>query len=85
MRNTTRSRPSVRDAARTSRRDLRILLLIAGVAVVILLAARSGSISAADQGPPDEAVSEQQLPALREFNPSEEISADQAIAFPVDI
>jgi hypothetical protein len=85
MRRTTRSRPSVRDAARTSRRDLRVLLLIAGVAVAILLVARSGSIAAADQEPADEATTEQQLPALREFDPSEEISADQAIAFPVDI
>jgi len=85
MKRPTRSRRSIRDAARTSRRDLRVLLLIAGVAVVLLLVARSESTAAADREPPGEATTEQQLPSLREFDPSEEISADHAIAFPVDI
>ena len=85
MKRETPSRRSVRDAARTSRRDLRILLLIAGIAVVVLLVARPGSTSAADQEAPPDAAAEEHVPSLEKFHPSEEISADRAIDFPVDI
>ena len=76
-----RRRPTVRDAARASRRDLRILLLIAAVFLGIFLVVQPGSGSAEAPAPPPE----DHESALEEFDPTEKISADRAIAFPVDI
>ena len=71
----------MRDAARTSRRDLRILLIIAGVLLGVFLVVQPGRGSAEAEAPP----AEDQDSALEEFDPTEKISADRAIAFPVDI
>lgn len=78
MRRRPKRRISVREAARRSRRDLRILLAITAAAVGVFLIAQPGR-GAQEQEEP--AVDER----LKEFKPTEEISADRAIAFPVDI
>ncbi len=81
MRRHERKRKTIRDAARASRRDLRILLLIAGAVGGFFLIAQPGR--GADQtGEAADPVTDERL---KEFAPSEEISADRAIAFPVDI
>ena len=76
----------LRQAARRSRRDLRILLLIAMVTAAIAVGLGAGSSSARQETPePDPAAEEATREALEEFAPTEQISADRAIAFPVDI
>ena len=78
MRRRPKRRISVREAARRSRRDLRILLAITAAAVGVFQNAhpRRGA-----QEQEETAVDQR----LEEFKTTQEISADRAIAFPVDI
>lgn len=73
-------RLDIREAARRSRRDLRILLLIVALTVtgLFVLQPESGAQTERENVTADDE-------RLEEFDPTEEISADRAIAFPVDI
>lgn len=55
--------------------------ILAAIVLVLILATGPGGPGAAAQEEPDRAAEEQ----LEEFEPSEEISADTAVSFPVDI
>jgi len=65
----------IRDAARATRRDLRILLLLTAIVVSVFLVVLPGKSA--------DAEAEQE--PLEEFDPTEEVKADRPIAFPVDI
>ncbi len=64
----------IHDAARATRRDLRILLLLTAIVVSVFLVTFSGSAGGEEEQEP-----------LPEFDPTEEIKADRPVAFPVDI
>ena len=63
----------IRDAARATRRDLRILLLLTAVVVSVFLVVLPGRSAGGEEEP------------LEEFDPTEEVKADRPVAFPVDI
>jgi hypothetical protein len=65
----------IRDAARATRRDLRILLLLTAIVVSVFLVTLPGR----------SADGEEQQDPLEEFDPTEEVKADRPVAFPVDI
>jgi hypothetical protein len=68
-------RTDIRDAARATRRDLRILLLLTAIVVSVFLVVLPGRSA--------DAEAEQE--PLGEFDPTEEVKADRPVAFPVDI
>ena len=59
-----------------TRRTAVLILALALATALVLLGAGSSSVKASPQGEPAE---------LEEFIPSEELPADSAVAFPVDI
>ena len=58
----------------SKKRAVWIVLLLAAVAVVLVLGPGPGAVTAAPEDP-----------ALEDFVPTEELPADSAVAFPVDI
>jgi len=62
--------------------DMRKLLLVALGALVLLVAALAAVVAAPDSSAQSTG---EPAPALEDFEPSEELPADSAISFPVDI